>query len=67
MEATSKHKKGHLSIYSDYETVTDTRDLISIRRNIEKTQASSYTQQRYITIDKKNEILLTLKSLFKDL
>ncbi|MCY8404298.1 anti-sigma-V factor RsiV [Bacillus sonorensis] len=66
MEATSKHKKGHLSIYSDYETVTDTRDLISIRRNIEKTQASSYTQQRYITIDKKNEILLTLKSLFKD-
>lgn len=55
MEATSKHKKGHLSIYSDYETVTDTRDLISIRRNIEKTQASSYTQQRYITIDKRTK------------
>ncbi|MED2942467.1 anti-sigma-V factor RsiV [Bacillus swezeyi] len=66
MKATSKNKKSHLSIYSDYETVTDTPDLISIRRNIEKTQASSYTQRRYITIDKKNEILLTLKSLFKD-
>ncbi|MGX4202535.1 anti-sigma-V factor RsiV [Bacillus sp. JK74] len=66
MKATSKSKKGHLSIYSDYETVTDTADLISIRRDIEKTQASSYTQSRYITIDKKNEAVLTLKSLFKD-
>ncbi len=36
MKATSKSKKGHLSIYSDYETVTDTADLISIRRDIEK-------------------------------
>lgn len=66
IQSTSKNKKGHLSIYSDYETVTDTPDLLSIRRNIEKTQASSYTQSRYITIDKKNDILLTLKSLFKD-
>lgn len=40
--------------------------MISIRRDIEKTQASSYTQSRYITIDKKNEAVLTLKSLFKD-
>ncbi|MDZ5670517.1 anti-sigma factor [Bacillus subtilis] len=66
IQSTSKNKKGHLSIYSDYETVTDTPDLLSIRRNIETTQASSYTQSRYITIDKKNDILLTLKSLFKD-
>lgn len=62
IQSTSKNKKGHLSIYSDYETVTDTPDLLSIRRNIETTQASSYTQSRYITIDKKNDILLTLKS-----
>lgn len=66
IQSTSQNKKGHLSIYSDYETVTDTPDLLSIRRNIETTQASSYTQSRYITIDKKNDILLTLKSLFKD-
>ena len=66
MKETSRNKKGHLSIYSDYETVTDTKDLISIRRSVERTEASSYTERRYITIDKKNEILLTLKSLFKD-
>lgn len=60
IQSTSKNKKGHLSIYSDYETVTDTPDLL-FRRNIEKTQASSYPQSRYITIDKKNDILLTLK------
>ncbi|QII47765.1 DUF3298 and DUF4163 domain-containing protein [Bacillus paralicheniformis] len=66
MKETSRNKKGHLSIYSDYETVTDTKDLISIRRSVERTEASSYIERRYITIDKKNEILLTLKSLFKD-
>lgn len=66
METTSKHKKGHLSIYSDFKTVTDTPELISIRRETEKTQASAYTERRYVTIDKKNGVLLTLKSLFKD-
>ncbi|MCC9022066.1 anti-sigma-V factor rsiV [Bacillus nakamurai] len=65
MKATSKKnkEKWHLNVYSNYETVTDTPDLISIRRDI---QLYGNTQSRYITIDKKNESLLTLKSLFKD-
>ncbi|MGM0862012.1 MAG: DUF3298 domain-containing protein [Bacillota bacterium] len=64
--SASKNKQGHLDIYSNYETVTDTPDLLSVRRDIQKTEASGYTQSRYINIDKKNEILITLKSLFKD-
>ncbi|MED1018383.1 anti-sigma-V factor rsiV [Bacillus atrophaeus] len=65
-KSASKNKQGHLDIYSNYETVTDTPDLLSVRRDIQKTEASGYTQSRYINIDKKNEILITLNSLFKD-
>lgn len=59
-------KDGHLAIESDFETVTDTSILLSIRRSIQTTQASGYEQNRYVTIDKENEVYITLKSLFEN-
>ncbi|KAB2329953.1 DUF3298 and DUF4163 domain-containing protein [Cytobacillus depressus] len=65
-EFTAANKNGHLAIDSDFEVVTDTPHLLSIRRSIETIQASGYVQNRYVTIDKENQSLITLKSLFKD-
>lgn len=65
-EFNAANKNGHLAIDSSFEVVTETPDLLSIRRNIEITQASGYTQNRYVTIDKENEVLITLKSLFEN-
>ncbi|MCU9613033.1 DUF3298 and DUF4163 domain-containing protein [Caldibacillus lycopersici] len=55
-----------LAIEGDYEVVTETPILLSIRQTIQKTQVSGYMQHHYVTIDKENEALLTLKSLFKN-
>lgn len=63
---TKKGEKGHLSIYSDYKVVTETPIILSVRRVIEKIQASGYIQKQFVTIDKPNEVLLTLKGLFKN-
>lgn len=62
----NKERKGHFSIYSDYKIVTETPELLSVRRDIEKTQASGYIQKEFVTIDKENQVLLTLRGLFKD-
>ncbi|GIN86385.1 anti-sigma-V factor RsiV [Heyndrickxia sporothermodurans] len=59
-------KKGHFSIYSDYDVVTETPVILSVRRDIERTQASGYIQKQFVTIDKQNQVVLTLKGLFKD-
>lgn len=59
-------EKGHFSIDSDYEKVTETPTILSIRRTIERIEASGYIQNRYVSIDKENQVLITLKSLFKD-
>ncbi|MFF2753833.1 DUF3298 domain-containing protein [Psychrobacillus sp. NPDC058041] len=57
---------GHLGVASTYEVVTDTDDILSISRYNVNTVGSSSTTMRTDTIDKKNEILITLPSLFKD-
>lgn len=57
---------GHLSVSSGYEIKTDTEQLLSIGRYVEETAGSSMTTLQYDTIDKQNEVLLTLPSLFKD-
>lgn len=57
---------GHLSVNSGYEIKTDTEQLLSVGRFIEETAASSMTTIHYDTIDKQNEVLVTLPSLFKD-
>lgn len=59
-------QKGYLSIDSNYEKVTETPTILSIRRTTQRTQASGYIQQQYVSIDKKNQVLITLKSLFKN-
>lgn len=64
-EFTEANKNDHLAIYSDYKIITETPELLTINRSIEITQASGYMQNQYVVIDKENELLITLKSLFK--
>lgn len=63
---STSSQKGYLSIDSDYEKVTETPTILSIQRNIQRTEASGYIQNQYVTIDKENQVLITLKSLFKN-
>nr|WP_295975539.1 DUF3298 and DUF4163 domain-containing protein [uncultured Bacillus sp.] len=62
----SSSEKGHFAIDSDYKKVTETPAILSIQRTIQRTEASGYIQNKYITIDKEDQVLITLKSLFKD-
>lgn len=57
---------GHLGIESGYVVKTDNENILSIGRYVVNTVGSSSTTFEYDTIDKKNEILITLPSLFKD-
>ncbi|MDV6379112.1 DUF3298 domain-containing protein [Sporosarcina sp. GW1-11] len=57
---------GHLGIDSGYEVKTDTEQLLSIARYEVNTVGSSSTTMHYDTIDKQNNVLITLPSLFKD-
>ena len=60
------HGGGHLGVDSGYEIKTDNDQILSIGRYIVNTVGSSSTVIQYETIDKKNEILLSLPMLFKD-
>lgn len=57
---------GHLGIDSGFEIKTDNEQILSIGRYVVNTVASSSTVMEYDTIDKENEILITLPMLFKD-
>ena len=57
---------GHLAVDSGYIVKTDNDEVLSIGRYVVNTMASSSTIFKYDTIDKKNEVLITLPSLFKD-
>ncbi len=57
---------GHLGVDSGYEIKTDNDQILSIGRYTVNTVASSSTVMHYDTIDKQNEILITLPMLFKD-
>lgn len=57
---------GHLGVDSGYEVKTDNEDILSIARWVVNTVGSSSTTMHYDTIDKKNQIVITLPSLFKD-
>jgi hypothetical protein len=57
---------GHLGINSGYVVKTDTDRILSIGRYVVNTVGSSSTTLKYDTVDKKNEVLITLPSLFKD-
>lgn len=57
---------GHLGVDSGYVVKTDTDRILSVGRYVVNTVASSSTVFKYDTIDKQNEVLITLPSLFKD-
>lgn len=66
MEALKEVGGGNLGVVSTFEVVTDTDEILSISRYEVNIVGSSSTTMRTDTIDKKNEILITLPSLFKD-
>ncbi|MGA3602446.1 DUF3298 domain-containing protein [Lysinibacillus agricola] len=57
---------GHVGIDSGYDVKTDNEQILSIGRYTVNTVGSSSTTMHYDTIDKQNEILITLPMLFKD-
>jgi hypothetical protein len=66
MENLKKKGGGNLGVDSGYIVKTDTDKLLSVGRYVVNTVGSSSTTMKYDTIDKKNQILITLPSLFKD-
>ncbi|NYB75116.1 DUF3298 domain-containing protein [Sedimentibacter hydroxybenzoicus DSM 7310] len=66
MKSLEENGGGHMGVSSGYVVKTDTDKILSVGRYIVNTVGSSSTTFRYDTIDKKNEILITLPSLFKD-
>lgn len=66
MEDLKKKGDGHLGVDSGYAIKTDNENILSIGRYVVNTVGSSSTTFKYDTIDKKNEVLITLPSLFKD-
>ncbi|MFJ7974426.1 DUF3298 domain-containing protein [Peribacillus sp. NPDC096379] len=66
MEEVKKSGGGHLGIDSGYEIKTDNEQLLSIARYNVNTVGSSSTTMKFDTIDKKNQILINLPSLFEN-
>lgn len=56
----------HLGVDSGYVVKTDNENILAIARYVVNTVGSSSTTMKFDTIDKKNEILLSLPILFKD-
>jgi hypothetical protein len=57
---------GHMGVDSGYIVKTDNDRILSVGRYVVNTAGSSSTVFKYDTIDKKDEVLITLPSLFKD-
>lgn len=57
---------GHTGVASGYEVITDTDLLLAIERYQMNTVGSSSTIMKYDTVDKRNGVLITLPSLFKN-
>ena len=62
----SFEEDGHLGVDSGFEIKTNNDQILSIARYVVNTVGSSSTTMTYDTIDKQNEIIITLPSLFKD-
>lgn len=58
--------EGHLGVDSGYVVKTDNDQIFAVGRYVVNTAGSSSTTFQYDTIDKKNQLLITLPSLFKD-
>lgn len=57
---------GHLGLDSGYIVKTDSDRILAVGRYVVNTVGSSSTTFKYDTIDKQNQLLITLPSLFKD-
>ncbi|WP_211747802.1 DUF3298 and DUF4163 domain-containing protein [Paenibacillus sp. Marseille-Q4541] len=66
MDGLKNKKETHAGITTGYEIVTDNEQIFSILRYTENVTASTATTLQYDTIDKQNQVLITLPSLFKD-
>ncbi|MCQ1528998.1 RsiV family protein [Lutispora saccharofermentans] len=66
IEELKKNGGGHMGVDSGYQIKTDNERILAIGRYVVNTVGSSSTVFKYDTIDKKNQILITLPSLFKD-
>ena len=66
MDKLKANGGGHAGVNSGYIVKTDTDYLLSIGCYVVNTVGTSSTTMKYDTIDKKNEVLITLPSLFKD-
>jgi len=65
-EQLKQNGGGHLGVDSGYVVKTDNDQILVIGRYVVNTVGSSSTTFKYDTVDKKNQLLLTLPSLFKD-
>lgn len=66
MEELKKNGGGHVGVKSDYVIKTDNDQILVVGRYVVNTVGSSSTTFKYDTVDKKNQLLITLPSLFKD-
>jgi len=66
MDKIREDEGGNLGVDSGYIVKTDTDRILSIGRYVVSVAASASTIFKYDTIDKKEGILITLPSLFKD-
>lgn len=65
IEEVKKNGGGHLGVESGYDVKTDNDQILAVGRYVVST-VNSYSEYRYDTVDKKNELLIILPSLFKD-
>lgn len=65
MEEVKKNGGGHLGIKGGYDIKTDNDQILAVGRYVVST-VNSFSEYTYDTIDKKNQLLITLPSLFKD-
>ncbi|CAG7637245.1 DUF3298 domain-containing protein [Paenibacillus allorhizosphaerae] len=66
MDKLKQNGGGHLGVNSGYVVKTDNDQILAVGRYVVNTVGSSSTTFKYDTIDKKNQILITLPSLFMD-
>lgn len=66
IKALKEQGGGHLGLDVGYEVKTDNDLILSIGRYVSETAASSSMEVQFDTIDKENQILITLPMLFKD-
>lgn len=63
---TDNLDKANLALYTDYKVILDTDALLVMANEKTEIAASGSESVHYDTIDKKNQMVLTLSSLFKD-